>query len=172
MANAGRAMQMKPVAPNSFKGGVSTETVMSKMAQQAGCTLENNGVQAQLDSPYFPGTIWRQLDDAARAANCFFFHDSIKKTIAIWPKTGSRSGDVPVISPENGMTGYPRFSATMITVKTLFDPRIQIGLPIEVKSQLTAASGKWSVILAGHTLETQTPGGAWETRATAVRAGA
>jgi hypothetical protein len=172
MANAGRSMQMKPVPPNTFKGGVSTEVIMSKMAQQAGCTLENNGVTAQHESPYFPGTIWSQLDLAARAANCFFFHDSIKKTIAIWPKTGSRSGEVPLVASETGAIGYPRFSATMITVKTLFNPKIQIGVPIEVRSQLTAASGKWSVTLAGHSLASQMPNGQWETHATAVRAGA
>jgi hypothetical protein len=68
------------------------------------------------------------------------------------------------------MIGYPAFSQTMIKVRTLFDPRIQIGLPIEVKSQLTAASGKWSVILAGHTLESQAPNGPGR-HATAVRAG-
>jgi hypothetical protein len=171
-ANASRLMQLKPVPPNSFKGGVSTESVIGRIAKAHGYTVENNGVSAQLDNPYFPGTTWSQLDLAARAANCFFFVDSISKVVAIWPKTGSRAGEVPLVSPETGMSGYPQFSQTMITVKTLFDPRIQIGLPIEVKSQLTAASGKWSVILAGHTLETQAPDGPWETHATAVRAGA
>jgi hypothetical protein len=170
-ANATRAMQLKPVPPNSFKGGVSTETVISKIVKAHGYTVENNGVQAQLDNPYFPGTTWSQLDLAARAANCFFFADSISKVVAIWPKDGSRSGDPVLVSPDTGMIGYPAFSQTMIKVRTLFDPRIQIGLPIEVKSQLTAASGEWSVILAGHTLETQAPNGPWETHATAVRAG-
>jgi hypothetical protein len=78
-ANGGRAAQLKPVPPNSFKGGVSAETVFSKIVQAAGFKLENNGVSAQLDSPYFYGAAWTQLDQAARAANCFFHLDSVKK---------------------------------------------------------------------------------------------
>jgi len=170
-ANSGRAAQMKPVPPNSFAGSVSVETVMKKMAQQIGYTLENNGVNVQLDNPYFPGTIWDQLDRAARAANCFFFVDSVTKVVAIWPKDGSRSGDVPVVSPENGMIGYPEFDQTMIRVRTLFNPEIIIGHKIEVKSQLTAASGTWNVVEADHILTSQLPNGPWETRATAVRTG-
>jgi hypothetical protein len=172
-ANGGRSAQMKPVAPSSFKGGTSTETVMRKIVQLAGYKLENNGVNAQLDSPYFYGAAWRQLDDAAQAANCFFYLDTVKKVVAIWPKGGSRGGgEVPLVAPETGAIGFPTFSQTAIKVRTLFDPRIEVGKPIEVRSQLTAASGKWSVVLAGHTLESQTPGGPWETHATAYRAGA
>jgi hypothetical protein len=170
-ASASRTAQMKPVPPNSFKGGVSAETVLSKIVQAAGFKLENNGVSAQLDSPYFPGSAWTQLDQAARAANCFCHLDSVTKTVAIWPKTGSRAGDSILVAPETGAIGYPAFSQTAIKVRTLFDPRIEVGKKIEVRSQLTAASGKWSVTLAGHTLESQTPGGPWETHATAVRAG-
>jgi hypothetical protein len=144
---------------------------MRKMAQQAGFTLENNGVTAQLDSRYFPGTLWSQLDLAARAANCFFCLDTVNKVVAIWPKTGGRAGDAVLVAPEAGSIGYPRFSQTMIKISTLFNPRIEVGKPIQVRSQLTAASGKWNVGLAGHTLESQTPGGAWETHATAYRAG-
>jgi hypothetical protein len=171
-ANGGRSMQMKPVSPNTFKGGVSTETVMRKMAQQAGFTLENNGVTAQLDNPYFPGTLWSQLDLAARAANCFFCLDTVNKVVAIWPKTGGRAGDPVLVAPETGAIGYPRFSLTAIKVRTLFDSRIEVGKPIEVRSQLTAASGKWNVGLCGHTLESKTAGGSWETHAEAYRAGA
>jgi hypothetical protein len=171
-ANGGRAAQMKPVPPNSFKGGVSAQTVLGKIAQAAGFKLENNGVQTMLDSPYFYGAAWRQLDDAAQAANCFFYLDTVKKVVAVWPKAGSRAGDPVLVAPETGAIGYPAFSQTAIKVRTLFDPRIEVGKPIEVRSQLTAASGKWSVVLAGHTLESQTPGGPWETHATAYRAGA
>jgi hypothetical protein len=147
--------------------------VLSKIVQAAGFKLENSGVNAMLDNPYFYGAAWRQLDDAAQAANCFFCLDTIKKVVAIWPKTGSRGGgEIPLVAPETGAIGYPTFSQTRIKIKTLFDPRIQIGVPIEVRSQLTAASGKWSVGLCGHTLESQTPGGVWETHAEAYRAGA
>jgi hypothetical protein len=71
-ANATRAMQLKPVPPNSFKGGVSTETVISKIVKAHGYTVENNGVQAQLDNPYFPGTTWSQLDSPPVPRTAFF----------------------------------------------------------------------------------------------------
>jgi hypothetical protein len=170
-ANAGREAQLKPVKPNSFRGSVSAETVIGQIVKQTGFKFENKGVKAQLDNPYFPGTAWDQLDRAAQAANCFFHLDSVTKTISIWPKKGNVSGSAIEVSPATGMINYPEFDRNMIKVRTQFDPDIKLPGTIEVKSQLTAANGTWSVVLAGHTLETQQPNGPWETHVTAVRAG-
>ena len=100
-------LQMTPVKPGTFPGTVDVATIMGQMAQQAGLKLENNGVDVKLSNPYFPGTIIDQIYSCAKAANIYAYIDRVTGRLAIWPKTGSRSGTVPVISPATGMIGYP-----------------------------------------------------------------
>jgi hypothetical protein len=108
-------------------------------------------------------------DPLTRRLDHFARHQQ-KKTVAIWPRDGSRSGDAPLVSPETGMIGYPEFQQAAVSVRTLFNPEIVIGKPIEVKSQLPAANGRWSVFGAAHHLAAQLPDGPWETTATGSRA--
>ncbi len=169
LANAGRTAQMKPVPPSGFRGTISAEDAISKIVKVAGFTLENRGVNAQLDNPYFPGSAWSQLDRAVQAANCLFHLDPITKKVTIWPKQGS-VGDTIEVSPATGMIGYPEFDNIKIKVRTLFNPDIKLPCKIQVKSQLHAASGTWGTVLVGHTLESQMPDGPWETHIEATRA--
>lgn len=157
--------QLKPVPPVTFNGGVSAATVLGQLTQQVGWTLENNNVTAVLASPYYPGTAWQQIKAAVRDLNCFACFDSVSNTLAIWPKTSSRSGNPVVISPATGMIDYPEFQALLVKVRTLFNPSIKLGIgqQITIQSQLQAANGKFTVISVTHDLESQTPDGPWET---------
>ncbi len=162
-------IQLKPVQPNTFTGGTSVATALQQITQSAGLTLENNGVNTILASPYFPGSCWDQINAAVRAANCFAFLDGINDKLAIWPKDGSRAGGDPsVISPANGMIGYPMFQQNLVKVRTLFNPSVSLtsGAPgnvIKIQSQLTAANGMFTVIDVTHDLASQLPDGPWET---------
>ncbi len=163
-ANPAQLMQLKPVQPNTFTGGTSVATALQAIIKPAGLTLENNGVNTILANPYFQGTTWDQIKAAVRAADCFAFFDSINSKLAIWPKTGSRSGGTaPVISPTNGMIGYPEFQALLVNVRTLFNTNVAPGGMVEIQSQLTAANGKFIVVSVGHDLSAQLPDGPWET---------
>ncbi len=155
--------QLKPVPPVSFNGPTQASTVLEKIAQSAGWKLENNNVNAVLQSPYFAGFAWTQLLACVKAAGCFGYLDPLTKTVAVWPKLGSRNGANVEISPDTGMIGYPSFQAKIVTVRTLFDPRPKVGQPITIKSQLTAANGKFNVIDVTHDLACQTVDGPWET---------
>jgi hypothetical protein len=159
-------MQQKPVPPTTFPGAVPVSTALSQMAQVAGVTLENNGVTAVLQSPYFPGTIWSQMLSCVRAANCFGHLDMVNKVFAIWPKTGSRnSGGTPLIAPETGMIGYPEFQKLSTRIRVLFNPSLKagVGQKIQVKSQLKAANGQFAIYGLTHDLSSQMPDGPWET---------
>lgn len=157
--------QLKPVKPVSFTGAVKTETAMSQIVKSAGWTLENNGVNTVLASPYFPGTVWQQALACARASDCFAHLDGVRNVLAIWPKNGSRSGDTALIAPETGMIGYPTFQQTQVKVRTVFDPSLKTGAgqKIRIKSQLEAANGTFAIIKVDHNLESQMPSGPWET---------
>jgi hypothetical protein len=175
LANSTGDIQIKPTSPTSFKGGTPIETALRQILKSSNLTLENNGVNAVLQNPYFPGTVKQQIDAACRAADCFYYIDSIKKTLAIWPKNGSRSSqnETVIMSPKTGMIGYPTFEQTQIKIRSLFDPAIhapvnaQPGTKIKVESVIKAASGEWTVLKLSYLLSSEMPNGPWELGITA-----
>ena len=106
----GRTIAMKPVPPTTYPGPADAAKIMGSMARACGLAFENNAVSVQLASPYFAGTLMRQMAACAKAANIYAHIDGASNTLAIWPKTGNRGGAVPVISPSTGMIGYPQYS--------------------------------------------------------------
>lgn len=162
----GLASALKPVNALSFPGSVDVATIMQTLAATMGLAFENNGVSVQLASPYFPGTALAQVRSCARAADIYFAID--RGTLAIWPKNGARGGDVPLISPETGMVGYPTFSSNGLALTTLFNPSIKPGGVVQVQSSLAVACGKWTVMQVSHSLQTETPNGQWFTTISAV----
>ncbi|HDR9199672.1 TPA: hypothetical protein QDB48_000959 [Burkholderia vietnamiensis] len=164
---AGLYDSVKPVGALSYVGTVDVATVMQELANTMGLTFENNGVQVQLSNPYFPGTALAQVRACARAADINYLID--RDTLAIWPRAGARTttGDIPLISPETGMRGYPMFSSKGITVVTEFNPNIKFGIPVKVSSSLDAANGIWNICDLSHALESESPDGAWFTQFTA-----
>lgn len=166
---AGSFEAVKPVPPTTYNGLASVATIMSSLATQADLIFTNDGVQANLIDPYFPGTTFDQIRRCAEAANINWIID--KGTLAIWPKGGSRGGAVPVVSPDTGMIGYPTFTSNGIQVTTLYNPSINYGQKIEVRSSLTPACGVWTIVALYHHLEAETPGGQWSSTMTAVPPG-
>lgn len=159
------AINLKPVEPTSFEGATPAPTALGQIAQKCGLSLENNGVNAVLSNPYFPGTGITQINRALGAANCFGTIDPVKNQLAIWPKNGSRSGTPAKISPETGMIGYPEFQKINVRVRSVFDPAlvgIGPGKKMTVDSQFTAAQGEWIIGQVDLTLASETPGGPWE----------
>jgi hypothetical protein len=170
IANAAAVIQLKPVPPVSFNGPTPVTTALTQIIQPAGLTLEANGVSTVLAYPYFSGTTWTQINRALTAADIFGFHDPVAQKLAIWPKGGSRSGGAILIAPETGMIGYPEFMQNRIRVRTLFSPALHgigSGTTIQVKSQLSAANGKFNAYQVDYNLASETPGGPWEMLITA-----
>lgn len=157
----GLAAALKPVGALSYPGSADVATIMQTLAKTMGLAFENNGVSVQLANPYFPGTSLAQVRACARAADIYFAID--RGTLAIWPKTGARGGDVPLISPATGMVGYPRFASNGLVLTTLCNPSIKPGGVVQVQSDLQVACGKWTVMQVSHSLQSETPNGQWFT---------
>lgn len=165
IANPAFGAQLKAVAPTSFAGAVPASQALQQVAQLAGVTLENNGVNATLQSPYFPGTPWQQMLKAIQSANCFAFYDGQAGKLAIWPKSGSRQGPTKMISSATGMIGYPEFMQARLKIRMIFDPSLQgigPGHVTTVQSQLQAANGSAIISQVDYDLESEMPGGPWE----------
>lgn len=160
----GAVPAMAPVSPISVEGGADVATMMSGIARTMGYSFENSGVQAQLANPYFAGTALEQAHKLATAANIELYIDSgtSPPTLAIWPKTGTRNGTIPVISPESGLIGYPKFRDYGMDFRCLFNPSLRVGGTIQMQSSIKPASGLWYVNgPLTYQLSAQLPGGPW-----------
>lgn len=160
-AHAGYLEALKPVPPTSFNGSVSASIVAASIAGNMGKTLQDSGVTAILSDPYLPGDLRSQLDSIATAANFDYELDDL--VVAIWPKGGARGTEVPLISKDTGMVGYPSFGEMTLMVSTLYNPVIMFGSLVKVESVLTPATGFWRANSVTHDLEAEMPGGKWYT---------
>lgn len=171
-AYTGIGLKLKPVDPVSIDGSISGEQALTQIVKPAGLTVENSGVDVQLSNPYFPGSTWDQISRCIQAMDCFAYYDSTAKKIAIWPKNkGRQGGGTPLISPETGMIGYPKFQKNQIIVRTLLDTSIKQGTDVRVKCGLAAADGTWHISSIYYTLASQMPDGPWEMTITANHEG-
>lgn len=152
---------LQPTPPLSFQGTADVADIMGGLATTMGYYFENNGVSVQLSNPYFPGTPLEQVRSCARAADISYTIDN--GTLAIWPRKGFRRGEPPVISSATGLVGYPAFTASGVSLVTIFAPNVKQGGRIRLESQLTPANGEWNVLAVTYNLECETPGGQWFT---------
>lgn len=161
-AFASMDVAVKPVKATSVKGSVGAAVLMKGFADSLKMTFEDNGVTTTLTNPYFNGTALNQIRQCAAAAQISYSMD--RGTLAIWPRTGSRTGlEVPEISKESGMIGYPSFSSKGIDLQTAFNWNIKLGGTIKIKSAIAMANKRCKVYAFSHSLSTKVPGGPWFT---------
>lgn len=156
-------MQLAPAKPVSFATAVPGATALSAILKPAGVTLENNGVNGVLSTPYFPGTVWNQVLGAVRSLGCYGFYDGVSNTLAIWPKDGARTGAPTTVSPTTGLVNYPSFQNQQVNFTMLFDPGIQVatGRRVNMQSGLTAADGLLRINSVNYDLAAQVDKGPW-----------
>jgi hypothetical protein len=166
-----------PVQPFSVKGSGDVATIMSEIATKAGASLQNNGVNIKISNPYFPGTGLTQAQKLADAANINF---SVLPN-GVWsisPRNGAQSGSIPLISPNTGLVGYPKYSSLGVEVRTIFNPFIYTNQQFEIQSGFaqglpgSGVNGFWVASKISHTLAAQMPGGPWFTDIIAITTGA
>lgn len=162
LAQAGAINALKPVPPTSaLTESVDVAELMESLSQAMGLQFENNGVALRIPTPYLERSALAQVQVLAGAAGIDYTID--RGVLAIWTKNGARSGEVPLISAQAGMVGYPSFSSDGMLLTTLFNPLIRVGGIVHVDSSLSMAHGKWQVRRVAHSLSSEMPGGPWFT---------
>ena len=162
-ALAGFYEQVKAIAVNSYKGATDVATVIESLAKSMGFSFTNNGVTAQLASPYFAGSAVTQIKDCAQHAKIAY--DISNGSVQIWPSGESRDSVSFQVAPGSGLVGYPIFSNTGINIQTEFNQDILIGRRIDVQSSIPQACGTWYCQVARHEIASQVPNGPWFTYA-------
>jgi hypothetical protein len=159
LAKPGYYDKIKPADPISIQGAADVSGLMSQIAGKMGLGFEDAGVKVKLANPYFPGTLMMQAAQIAEHAGIEWIVD--KGTLAIMPAGKPRAGGAVLISPQTGMVGYPLFNENEVIVQSLYNPAVQYGGLIEIKSDLTAANGTWIVRSLDYYLDSLVPRGKW-----------
>jgi len=158
-AAAGMDIAVKPVNATSYKGQVAVTQIMQDLATEAGLAFEPNGVAVNLLNAYLSGTTLNKIQKVARAANIQYTID--RGTLAIWDLGKSRDGEVPLISVDSGMVGYPTLSSKGMSLRTAFNFNIKLGADVKVQSGVEMANGIWHVFNVDHEISSQMPDGPW-----------
>ena len=163
MSNTTYYDQLAAVQPTSFAGDADVATIMQNLANQMGRPFHNWGVTATLANPYFSGSAYDQARKVQQAANINMNFDPATGALEIWPRDGTRnpSSQIPVISPDTGLIGYPSYTENGIVVRSVYNPNVIFGSKIKVVSDLPRASGIRVVREITYNLESELPGGQW-----------
>lgn len=156
--------------PTGYRGAVSTGQVLATIASKAGLTLHNQGVTTLLHDPYFHGSPGQQLSQCLETVPlCAGLG---RGQLSVWPATVSATQALSV-SAETGLIGYPAWSAGGLALRMLFNPLVSFNSLIALHSRYQPAGwgqqngpvpvGLWIASQVRHTLQTETPHGAWFT---------
>lgn len=154
----GNATTMKQ-QPSSFEGPTQVPTILKPLAQAAGLSFENAGVQSVINDPYFWGSPLKQMREVIQAAGI----DGViqDKVLAVWPSNGSRQGDSLLVSPQTGLRDYPSFTEYGVQVRTEFRRALTYGGMMTIQSDIKNACGQWRILRIDYDLQANTPGGSW-----------
>lgn len=153
---------LKPVGAISYQGATDVAGIMQTISNEMGLIFENNGVDVKLSNPYLPGTNLDRVRALASAADFRWAMD--RKVLAIWPRNGARGGEVPVVSSETGMIGYPSLSSKGMDIRMAFNWNMRLGGNVMVESSLPMACGEWNIFNVSHSLSCEMPDGPFFTR--------
>lgn len=161
-AATGYAAQILPVSPISINGAANVADLAQQIATGMNFSFENNGVTGVLNSPYLEGTALDQFRSLQQSANFDYYFDA-QGTLAICPPNQGRQGKTAVLlSESSGLVGYPTLGRFGLTVKTLFNPAIVLGAPVQLSgTQVPGCDGLWYPRFARHELDSIKPSGQW-----------
>lgn len=167
-ARAGLIGSLAPAAAGSYPGAQKVSIIMSKLAQELGVTLENNGVDSTITDMYLAGTTIHKIQTLASAARIQFWFLPEQSVLAIAPMGVARTSNPVSINLSTGLVGFPTKTHVGIMFTALFNPSIYHGCKIFMESDVSSCNGEWYIVSMSHRLDAEIPGGAWFTHFTAT----
>lgn len=152
---------MLPVPPTSFKGEKDAAEIFAQLAKNMGLAFEGNGYSFIVRDQYLPNTWMEQARALAMLCGCDLYMDD--RTLAITEKGKPRKADIPLISRDSGLIGYPTFDGVGINVKTIFHKGITFGGSYKLETDIEQARGQWIAAVVSHNLSSNMPNGPWFT---------
>lgn len=151
----------------SILGTEQVAKLMEQWAIEAGCTLQNNGVNASVKNAVYRGSPVEKAQTLARDVGIDLIIDDGKFTIT--PANVAIDGNAVLVDPKHGLLGYPSFSNDGIEFNMIFDPNIKVGGLVKIESVVPRASGIWKVVKVDSHLEAYIPNsGQWTSSVSAT----
>ena len=163
-ARSGSYPSLIPQSPLSVKGQQTAEEAISSLCKQIGYSFENAGVTASISNCVINGDPIKKMQWIAESVGANLVIDDT--SVVLMPKSGTRknTGEIPLITSENGMIGYPTFDDNGISASCFFRPELRIGGKVRVESIVPRATGVWKITSLTHELAAyNTGGGSWKT---------
>ena len=130
---------MTAQSPTAIKGSQSVSSFVEQQAQKLGLTFVNEGVTASIRNCVFNGSPLAQARAAAAAVGAELITDDDE--MILLNKDQARTGDVPLLSKNSGLLGYPSITQNGIELKAIFNPAFKFAGLIEIDSIVPKPQG-------------------------------
>lgn len=169
-AVANAELQNMAVSPFTAKGSQSITDVITSICNAAGyqAAFKDMDGMTTSGSPHFEGSVFDQLNQVCDAYGLAMSVTPPKKA-EFWPEGKQRDDQIPFISKEYGLIGYPVFSGGGIMFQTQYSSLLSIGRYIDMKTEIPWASGRYQLSNVRHELSSWVPDGPWHTICVASR---
>ena len=142
--------------PMSVNGEALASDLIQQIANEIGYSFKNEGVSYSVRNATFNGSPIEKAKAIADEVGAELLIDD--NTLILMEYERPR-GDSVALSVNNGLVGYPSFTADGISCSCFYDPNLKQGGVIEIESIVPRASGKWKITKLTHTLSAYTTGG-------------
>jgi hypothetical protein len=167
-ARAGLIGSLQTSSAYSFPGAQKVSSMMGYLAKELNLTLENAGVTTTLTDEYLSGSPLAKVQKLAGDAKIQFWYLPEQGILAIAPRNTSRKLNTVEVGPDTGLVGWPVKTPVGVQFTRLFSPTMFHGSPVHLTTSIPSCAGSWYIISLTHRLESEVPGGAWFTFATAA----
>lgn len=147
--------------PFSMPGSVKVSDIITSIAKSINFTVINNNVKSTLENPYYEGNPIDQMLEVARGAGINI--DFRLGAVYIWNQDGSVDETTPLVSPRNGLIGYPVFGKSGISFTAQYSELLLRGRKVKLETSLPNGTGTYTIQSAVHHLSSWIEGGPWST---------
>ena len=151
--------QVSSAAPNSHIGACDVATMVQSLSQSIGFKFKNVGVNQSLQNHYTCGSAVEQIRDIARAAQIDL--DISNGVVTIWNRGQGDDSQMVIVSPSNGLRGYPNFISYGYQITSEFNADIVRPRKCRLSSSIPRANGDFYIQSTQHVISSQTPEGPW-----------
>lgn len=159
---AGFYEQLASAAPNSHPGACDVAEMIEALAKSIGFKFKNIGVSQSLENHYTCGSAVEQIRDIARAAGVDL--DISNGMVTIWKRHQSDDSQMVIVSPDNGLRGYPTFLSYGYQITTEFNADFVRFRKCRLTTAIARANGDFFIQAYQHIISSQMPvDGPWFT---------
>lgn len=167
-AVAGGDLARTVAKPFSLEGKQAYTDILSAICKANGYNLKAvnaDGLYANNISLH--GSPLDQIRTACNAADLQFAING--NNVSVW-KQGLKIDDViPLVSPENGLIGYPVFTQSGLTFQSQFSSYLAQGRYVKLITSLPHATGTYQLFATDHYLSSWVKNGPWLTLCQAIK---